>query len=247
MVGVKVDFFAGDQQDIINYYIDLLEDAAEHKIMVNFHGATVPRGWQRTYPNLMTAEAVYGAEWYNNVPTFTDKAASHNATLPFTRNVVGSMDYTPVTFSHSQHPHVTTYAHELALSVLFESAIQNFADRPSAYVSLPSIVKEFLRNVPVSWDESKLLNGYPGEFVVMARRKGDVWCVAGINGSNTIKNMDVDLSFVGNGKRQLTLIKDGKNEKEFSILEHEHEHEHELKNNIQLSVPSRGGFSIVIK
>ena len=87
----------------MNYCIDLLEDAAKHKLLVNFHGATVPRGWQRTYPNLLSTEAVYGAEWYNNGPTLTDKAAAHNTTLPFTRNVIGSMDYTPCTSISSKN------------------------------------------------------------------------------------------------------------------------------------------------
>ncbi len=94
----------GDGQETMNYYIDLLESAAKHHLLVNFHGATVPRGWQRTYPNLMSVEGVYGAEWYNNAPILTNRAAAHNATLPFTRNVIGPMDYTPCTFSDSQHP-----------------------------------------------------------------------------------------------------------------------------------------------
>ena len=135
--GIKVDFFAGDQQDMMKYYIDILEEAAKYRLMVNFHGATVPRGWARTYPNLMSTEGVYGAEWYNNQPVLTNKAAGHNTTLPFTRNVIGSMDYTPVTFSNSQHPHITSYGHELALSVVFESGFQHFADSPASYDSLP--------------------------------------------------------------------------------------------------------------
>jgi hypothetical protein len=153
--GIKVDFFAGDQQDMMQYYIGILKDAAQYHLMVNFHGCTVPTGWSRTYPNLMTMEAVYGAEWYNNAPVLTNKAAVHNTTLPFIRNVVGPMDYTPVTFSNSQHPHITTYGHELALSVVFESGIQHFADRPSAYESLPPKPKEFLEHVPVSPEKGK--------------------------------------------------------------------------------------------
>ena len=108
VAGVKIDFFSGDNQKNMDYCIDLLESAARHHLLVNFHGATIPRGWQRTYPNLLSTEGVYGAEWYNNVPTFTNRAARHNATLPFTRNVIGPMDYTPCTFSDSQHPHITT-------------------------------------------------------------------------------------------------------------------------------------------
>lgn len=155
--GVKIDFFSGDNNLNIRYMIELLECAAKHHLLVNFHGATVPRGWQRTYPNLVSTEGVYGAEWYNNVPTFTDKAARHNATLPFTRNVIGSMDYTPCAFSDSQHPHITTHAHELALTVIFESGIQHLADRPESFLAQPQAVRDFLSSLPTAWDETRLI------------------------------------------------------------------------------------------
>ena len=121
VVGVKVDFFESEKQDMIDYYLDILEDAAQFEIMVYFHGCIVPRGWSRTYPHLMTLEGIRGAEWYNNTPHFTEPAPEHNTIVAFTRNVVGPMDYTPVTFTDSQHPHITTFGHELALSVVFES------------------------------------------------------------------------------------------------------------------------------
>jgi len=214
--GIKVDFFAGDQQDMMKYYIDILKDAAKYHLMVNFHGATVPRGWARTYPNLMSTEAVYGAEWYNNGPVMTGKAAAHNATLPFTRNVIGSMDYTPVTFSDSQHPHITTYAHELALSVVFESGLQHFADKPSAYESLPAEPKDFLKHVPVTWDDTKLIDGYPGEKVIIARKKGNQWYIGGLNGRDEPQTLIVKFDFLDNGNYDLQLIKDGKDDKSFS-------------------------------
>ena len=215
--GIKVDFFNGDQQDMMKYYIDILKDAAKYQIMVNFHGATAPRGWARTYPNLMTTEAVYGAEWYNNKPTLTNKAAAHNATLPFTRNVIGSMDYTPVTFSNSQHPHITSYAHELALSVVFESGFQHFADRPEAYNNLPKEPKEFLKNVPVTWDETKLLDGYPGEKVIMALKKGNQRYLWGLNGKDEKQTLKIDFGFLDKADYKLKLIKDGVNDKSFAV------------------------------
>ncbi|HAB53520.1 MAG TPA: alpha-glucosidase [Ignavibacteriales bacterium] len=214
--GIKVDFFAGDQQDMMKYYLDILKDAAKYHLMVNFHGATVPRGWARTYPNLMTMEAVYGAEWYNNQPVLTNKAAAHHTTLPFTRNAIGSMDYTPVTFSNSQHPHITSYGHELALSVVFESGLQHFADSPTAYNSLPKEPKEFLKNVPVSWDDTKLIDGYPGEKVIIARRKGNQWCIGGINGKDETQTLEINFGFLGNGNFNLQLIKDGDDDKSFA-------------------------------
>ncbi|WP_028908079.1 glycoside hydrolase family 97 protein [Xylanibacter ruminicola] len=200
VAGVKIDFFSGDCQRDMTYCIDLLESAAKHHLLVNFHGATVPRGWQRTYPNLMSTEGVYGAEWYNNVPTFTNVAASHNTTLPFTRNIIGPMDYTPCTFSDSQHPHITSDAHELALTVLYESALQHLADKPESYLVQPQQVQDFFGKLPTTWDETRYVSGYPGESVVLARRSGNTWYVAGINGTDNKKVLDVDLSFISGAK-----------------------------------------------
>ena len=189
VAGVKIDFFSGDNQRNMDFQLDLLESAARHHLLVNFHGATIPRGWQRTWPNLMSTEGVYGAEWYNNVASFTDKAACHNATLPFTRNVIGPMDYTPCTFSDSQHPHITTHGHELALTVLFESGLQHLADRPESYLAQPQEVQQFLSTLPAAWDETHLIAGYPGEYVIMARRSGNKWYLAGINGSDEVREV----------------------------------------------------------
>jgi len=192
--GIKVDFFLPDGAEMIDYYLDILEDAARHRLLVNFHGCTVPRGWNRTWPNLMTMEAVYGAEWYNNTPRMTQAAASHNATLPFTRNVIGPMDYTPCTFSDSQHKHITTDCHELALPILFESGLQHMADRPESYLSLPYRVKDLLMELPSAWDDTRLLAGYPGESAVIARRSGDRWYIAGINGTDEVLEIAPDFS-----------------------------------------------------
>ena len=189
VAGVKIDFFSGDNQMNMDYCLDLLESAARHHLLINFHGATIPRGWQRTWPNLMSTEGVYGAEWYNNVPTFTAKAAAHNATLPFTRNVIGPMDYTPCAFSDSQHPHITTHAHELALTVLFESGLQHLADKPESYFAQPQEVQDFLGHLPSVWDETRYVSGYPGESAVIARRSGNTWYIAGINGTDGEKEI----------------------------------------------------------
>lgn len=197
IAGVKIDFFSGDTNRNLRFMARLLECAARHNLLVNFHGATIPRGFQRTYPNLISVEGVYGEEWYNNVPTFTDKAASHNATLPFTRNVVGSMDYTPCAFTDSQHPHITTDAHELALTVLYESGIQHLADRPESFLAQPKEIKDFLSGLPTAWDDTRLLGGYPGDYAVIARRKGDKWYVAGINGNDSSREITLDLSRIG--------------------------------------------------
>lgn len=204
-VGVKVDFFESDKQNMMNYYIDILEDAADMQMMVDFHGCTLPRGWSRTYPNLISMEAVFGAEQYNNTPRMTNTAPRLNCTLPFTRNVVGPMDYTPVAFTNSQHPHITTSNHELALAVVFESAIQNWADRPLGFYSLPDDKKDFMKYVPTAWDDTKFIDGYPGKYIVMARRKGDKWYVAALNGEDKAIDIVIDLSFIKKPAQTITL------------------------------------------
>lgn len=245
VAGLKIDFFPDDSVSSMNYYIDLLEDAAKYKLMINFHGSTIPRGWQRTYPHMMSMEAVYGAEWYNNNGKLTDRAACHNATLPFTRNVIGPMDYTPGTFSDSQNPHITSHGHELALPVIFESALQHMPDRPSSYHSLPSSVKNFLSELPTAWEDTKLLAGYPGEQIVIARRKGKVWYIGGINGTDEEKVLSFDLKGLSSLGENITIIKDGANDKTFTIEENT-----KITNgnkNMSINCLPRGGFVAVIK
>lgn len=243
--GVKIDFFSGDNNMNMKYMIELLESAAKHHLLVNFHGATTMRGWQRTYPNLISAEGVYGAEWYNNVPTFTKRAAAHNATLPFTRNVVGSMDYTPCAFTDSQHPHITTHAHELALTALFESGIQHLADRPESFLAQPQSVKDYLSNLPTAWDETRYVSGYPAESAVLARRKGTTWYVAGINGKDESQSLDISaikkLKIKGS---KITCFLDGEDSANpWKILKFNSVKEFASK----VECKPRGGFVIVIE
>lgn len=245
VAGIKVDFFTGDSVTTMNYYMDLLEDAVKYKLMINLHGASIPRGWQRTYPHMMSVEGVYGAEWYNNNPILTDQAAAHNATLPFTRNVVGPMDYTPGTFSDSQHPHITSYGHELALPVIFESALQHMPDRPSVYDNLPEAVKHLLSELPTAWDDTKLLAGYPGVEVVMARRKGDVWYIAGINGTNEPRMLHASLEDIPVSGKQVSLFKDGTDDRHFAVEENLPLSGRQT--DLEVECLPRGGFVVVIK
>jgi len=242
--GVKVDFFESEKQDMIRYYLDILEDAAQFEMMVYFHGCIVPRGWSRTYPNLMTYEAVRGAEWYNNGPEFTNTAPEHNTVLPFTRNVVGSMDYTPVTFTNSQFPHLTSYGHELALGILFESGLQHLADRPEGYYQLPDAAKTFLRELPNAWDDIKLLEGTPGRDLVLARRKGTAWYIGGISADLRERKKTIRFSFLPDGvKYKLTLIADGKHDKDLNtkyvVISN--------KDSVDVRLLRRGGFAASLK
>ena len=236
--GIKVDFWHSDKQQHIELYHDVLKDAAEHKILVNFHGCTLPRGWSRTYPHLMTMEAVYGTEQYKFQPKFKEKGAWHNTVIPFTRNVVGPMDYTPVAFTKAKHPHETSYGHELAQSVVFESGIVHMADSVEAYSNLPEEPKAFLKTVPAAWDETRLLAGRPGELVVIARRRAQDWYLGGLNGENEAKTVSLDLSFLGDGAWFAKLIADGANATSFDSSERQ------LKTGEMLEVKllPQGGF-----
>lgn len=240
--GIKVDFFSRATPEIVNYYIDLLEDAARHHLMVDFHGCTIPNGWQRTYPNMMSMEAIYGAEWYNNGPWFGPQAATHNATVAYTRNVIGPMDYTPGSFTDSQNPHVTTNTHELALPILFESALQHMADRPAGYEALPEEARQVYSTLPSVWDDTKLLSGYPGKSVVMARRSGKKWYVAGINGLAEAADLSFSLERLGLKNYSSVLFRDSDADRKIEVAKMPSD-----SKQLSVSCRARGGFLLVLE
>lgn len=216
--GIKVDFFAGDSQSMIAYYLGILNDAAQHGLLVNFHGATLPRGWARTYPNLMTAEGVKGLEFTTFEQRDQDAMPAHAAMLPFARNLFDPMDFTPMVFGDVPNiRRATRNGFELALSVLFLSGVQNFAEVPAGMASVPAYVKTFLQELPRSWDDSRFLDGVPGQYLMLARKAGERWYVAGINAQDAAQTFTVDLSFL-EGKRG-ALITDGASERAFSQQE----------------------------
>ena len=242
--GIKVDFFQSDKQDVIGLYQGLLRDAADQQIMLDFHGCTLPRGWQRTYPHLMSMEGVRGEECYIFDPQYPERAPVQNTILPFTRNAVGPMDYTPVGFSDNRYPHLTTWAHELALCVLFESGWLCFADKAEAYLGLPEAPKQFLKTVPVAWDETRFVDGYPGQFAVLARRKGDTWYLAGVNGENRRREFRVQTSgWLPAGQFELTTITDGVDARSFKSAGGPLAAASEFS----VSALPRGGFVAVLK
>jgi len=206
--GIKVDFFQSDKPQIMNLYKEILADAMEFHLLVNFHGCTLPKGWERTYPNLMSHEAVRGAECYGFSNDYAINAPSQNTIHCFSRNVVGPMDYTPTTFSNIKYPHLTTNGHELALSILYQSGIVHIADAANSILSTPSYVISFLQKLPTTWDEIKYLYGEPGKDVVIARKHNGKWYIAGINGENKEKEVQLDLTFIKNDF--LILITDNK-------------------------------------
>lgn len=206
--GIKVDFFGGDGQSMIKYYHDILQDADRHHLMVNFHGATLPRGLARTYPNLVTAEAVRGFEYITFGQEDANLEANHATMLPFTRNAFDPMDFTPMNLYKIQSASIrkTTAAFELATTVVFLSGIQHMAESPEGMEHVPEFVKNYLRTLPDTWDETRFIDGYPGKLVVIARRKGTKWFIAGMNGEPVAKNLSLNLSFLKNKK--VALISD---------------------------------------
>ncbi|SFB79454.1 Glycosyl-hydrolase 97 C-terminal, oligomerisation [Parapedobacter composti] len=239
--GIKIDFFGGDGQSVVRYYIDILKDAARHGLLVNFHGATLPRGWSRTYPNLMTVEAVRGFEMVTFSQEDADKQATHCTILPFTRNAFDPMDYTPMNLHKVQTPvqRRTTAAFELATSILFVSGIQHYAESPEGMATVPGLVRDFLRELPDSWDDVKFIGGFPGKDVVIARRAGHRWYVAGINGEQQEKDIHLDLTLFGEVEN-VSLITDGVSP---GGLLHQ---ELGPANNYRVTMKSNGGFVMVL-
>jgi len=242
VAGLKVDFFGGDGQSVIQYYQDILEDAARFGFLMNFHGATLPRGWQRTYPNLMTMEAVRGLEFVTFEQKNAEDEPTHAAMLPFARNVFDPMDFTPVVLDHINNiERRTSSAFELALSVLFTSGIQHYAETPEGMAKAPVYVREFLKTVPGVWDDVKFIDGYPGKFVVLARRSQNRWYIAGINAETTARKVVLNLDALG--VREGTLITDGDGGN-LSFLQQPIKLDE--KREATLTLRARGGFVAIV-
>jgi len=203
IVGLKCDFMDSDTQQRMQDYDAIARLCLKHKQMINWHGATVPRGQRRRWPHMIAYEAVLGAEYYksSNGPT-----PVHQCMLPFTRNVVGSMDFAGVTFSAAGRQN--TDAHELALSVVYECGIQTWGGAPEVYRKIPAAM-DFLKKVPAAWDEIRFIDGYPGEWVVLARRQSTNWFMGALS-AGPARDLTVPLAFLGtNCTYRLELHKDG--------------------------------------
>ncbi|WP_288150232.1 glycoside hydrolase family 97 protein [Phocaeicola sartorii] len=213
--GIKMDFMNRDDQEMVDFYYEVARKAATHKMLVDFHGAYKPTGWLRTFPNVLTSEGVAGLENHKWGSFVTPK---HNVTLPFTRMVAGPMDYTPgamINFHEKDHKiwfnlpaSVGTRCHQLGMYVVYESPLQMLADSPSNYYREP-VCMEFLSQVPVVWDETRVLKASVGEYVIVARRHGDAWYIGGMAGEKGQK-FEIDLDFI-KGNKTLTYWEDGVN------------------------------------
>jgi alpha-glucosidase len=211
--GVKIDFMDSDDQEMVAFYHRVLRKAAEHHLLVDLHGAYKPTGLARTYPNYLTQEGVMGAEYNKWSARVT---ATHNVTLAYTRLLLGPMDYTPGAFRNRTRqdlnvkfvgPEVmTTRAHQLAMFVVYESPFACVSDDPGAYKGQAGA--EFLKIVPTTWDETRALGGRIGEYVVVARRRGQDWYVGALNNEEA-REVQVPLTFLGGASYKATVHADG--------------------------------------
>ena len=206
--GIKVDFFGGDKQETIRLYEAILSDADDYGLMVIFHGCTIPRGWERMYPNYVGSEAVLASENLVFDQHFDDLEAFNACLHPFIRNTVGCMEFGG-TFLNKRYNRTndggttrrTTDVFQLATAVLFQNPIQNFAITPNNLTDAPRLALDFLKEVPTTWDETVFLDGYPGKYCVLARRHGDRWYIAGINAQKEPLKLKLALPMLREGDR----------------------------------------------
>ena len=244
--GIKVDFFGGDKQMTMQLYEDILLDANEYGLLVIFHGCTLPRGWERMYPNFASSEAVLASENLHFSQGSCDNEA-FNATLhPFIRNTVGSMDFGGSALNKYYNAdnaprgsrRVTSDVYALATAVLFQSPVQHFALAPNNLTDSPSWAIDFMKEVPTTWDEVRFIDGYPGKYVILARRHGDKWYIAGVNAQKETLKLKVNLPMFSNGEK-VKLFSDDKalqgGVKQIGIGK---------KQELQLTIPCNGGVLI---
>ena len=210
ILGIKVDFFGGDKQPMMQLYEDILTDANEFGIQCIFHGCTLPRGWERMYPNYVASEAVLASENLHFGQGACDAEAYNACIHPFIRNTVGSMDFGGSTLNKyynadNQHGTVrkTSDVFALATAVLFQSSVQHFAMAPNNLTDAPAWAVDFMKQVPTTWDEVRFIDGYPGKYCIFARRSGDKWYVAGINATDQTVKQTLMLPMLNAGAAQL--------------------------------------------
>lgn len=240
--GLKVDFFGGDKQETMRLYEDILSDANDYGLMIIFHGCTLPRGWERMYPNFVGSEAVLASEMLIFSKQVREDEALYASLHPFIRNTVGSMEFGGVLLNKylvksniDRNKRLTSDTFQLATAVLFQSPVQIFAVTPNNLTDVPSFEIDYLKQIPTTWDETVFIDGYPGKYAVIARRNGSQWYVAGINAEKELIKLNINLPmFAG---ETVILYGDDKNNSPYSK-------EIKIAKNAKMEVTmqSRGGF-----
>jgi hypothetical protein len=246
--GIKVDFFGGDKQVTMKLYEDILTDANDFGLMVIFHGCTLPRGWERMYPNYAASEAVLASENLHFGQASCDNEATNAATHTFIRNTVGSMDfggsalnefYNSDNIPNKGSKRRTSDVFALATAVLFQSGVQHFALAPNNLTDTPEWAIDFMKAVPTTWDEVRFLDGYPGKYAVLARRKGDKWYVAGINAQKETLTLKLKLPMIASGTALKYYADDAQLNGKVQNMKQKNNQEVEVK------IPSNGGMLLL--
>ena len=247
--GIKVDFFGGDKQETMRLYHDILSDANDYGILVIFHGCTLPRGWERMYPNFAASEAVLASENLHFSQGMCDAEAQNASIHPYVRNTVGSMDFggSALNKYYSSNneakgsKRMTSDVFALATAVLFQSPVQHFALAPNNLTDAPSWAIDFMKNVPTTWDDVRFIDGYPGKYVVLARRHGNDWYYAGVSADKTPVKLTVELPEEMRGA-SFSLYSDNKD-----LVGSKTDCKPDKKGKVKITIPANGGFVIAPK
>lgn len=252
VAGVKIDFMQRSDQYMVEYYERIAREAAKRELLVDYHGAFKPAGLRRALPNVISYEGVKGNE---NNKWSADITPEHNVTIPFIRMVAGPMDYTPgamananprsFAINHFRPMGLGTRAHEVAKYVVYESALQMYCDTPSRYLQERETT-EFITQIPSVWDETIALDGEVGDFVVVARRSGKTWFVGAMTDENA-RELEIDLSFLPNGKRKAEIFQDGANAHNIAIDYRCIDKTVTNKEVLKIKLAPGGGWSAIIR
>lgn len=245
--GIKVDFIGSDKQQTMQLYEDILADANDYGLMVIYHGCTLPRGWERMYPNFVASEAVLASENLNFSQKSCDAEAFNACLHPFIRNTVGSMDFGGSAlnkyYNAKNEPHgsrrVTSDVYALATAVLFQSPVQHFALAPNNLTDAPAWAIDFMKQVPTTWDDVRFIDGYPGKYVILARRHGDKWYVAGVNAQQETLKTEITLPMWASGTELQVYADDKELQGEVKSVKLG------KKQTVKVTIPCNGGLMIV--
>lgn len=244
--GIKVDFFGGDKQETMRLYEAILSDADDYGLTVIFHGCTLPRGWERMYPNYVGSEAVLASENLIFSQHANDNEAFNACLHPFIRNTVGCMEFGGTLLNKRLNRtndggcvRKTTDVFQIATAVLFQNPVQNFAIAPNNLTDAPEEIINFMKDVPTTWDETAFIDGYPGKYCVLARRHGNKWYIAGINATKEPLKLKLDLNMINKEDKATIYYDDNKRRTTMKHIDIKN------PNNTPVTIQPEGGFVLI--